>query len=111
MKDEQEIRRRLREKLPEHTLQQVGAVQLTPGESPPTSIQVGGSLGKLCFACDEPITAEQSSVTTPYSCSCGQVHWIHDSCHAILQAARFPTGRDLIEEQRRRQGGERRQDT
>jgi hypothetical protein len=93
VKDEQEMRSRLRAKLQEHP------------ELGKTSLMVGEGVGHQCFGCDEPITARQSSSATGYRCPAGPIHWFDDSCEAILDALRRPTGMDLIEEQRRRQDG------
>jgi hypothetical protein len=92
MKDERELWAYLREQLQAHPeLQQ-------------RSLNVGGGTGQWCFACDEPISAEHSVTTSRYHCPSvsGQIHWFHQSCEAILEAARHPTGTDLVEETRRR---------
>jgi hypothetical protein len=102
VKDGQEILRNRREKLRQHSQlrQEPGEGRLTPGHVPESSVIVGGGVGQPCFVCEEPITAEVSQDTTQYGCLCGHPHWVHARCFTTLEAARHPTGRDLIEEQR-----------
>jgi hypothetical protein len=59
-------------------------------------------IGQRCFACDELISADQSGTTSRYQCrqASGQIHWFHQRCKIILNTARNPIGRDLVEEHR-----------
>ena len=90
MKDKHHIWTYLREQLQGHS------------ELWQSSRWVGDGTGQRCFACDETIRKEHS-VTIGYLCpgGRGQVHWFHPACEAILEKARHPSSRDLVEARRR----------
>jgi hypothetical protein len=62
----------------------------------------GSGTWQRCFACDEMIREEHSGASQ-YHCreGLGQVHWFHPACEAILEKARHPSSKDLVEARRR----------
>jgi hypothetical protein len=73
-------------------------------------IDAGWGIGQRCFACGELIREEDAGASR-YHCpgSLGQVHWFHPECEAILEKARHPRGRDLVEERRRQDSSHRKE--
>jgi hypothetical protein len=90
MKDEQDIWAYLRAQLPEH-----------PELRQQPLIGAWGT-GQRCFACDELIREEHAGASR-YACRArnGHIHWFHPHCETILQRARYPSGKERVEERRR----------